>query len=430
MALAFLAFSILTIAFLTLSPTLAGARESRWCLICGRQVVGDLLLNVALFVPLGVGLALLGTSRWRAFGIALLTTTTIELTQGFLLRGRFASVSDIVTNSTGALIGHALGSHWPLLLLPSARVARRLAGGTLLAWFAILAGAAWGLTPRLEPGDYRVVTLDDQQADDGTAFVKAVALLRTVGGAALIDARPAFDDALRRRELVLLARFRPISGNTPIPDDTLLAAVHRAGSPPAISILHAGGLLTVVVHTRARALRLHEPTIFWGPVGFLATTRDSLVTIAGGVDGDSIRLFALRGDEIIDRSSLGLAPAVWLYLLIGAAPGLKYLIPLAAFLNVALLAPAAYWAAFAIARSRHRGAKGAVGLFAALVLLVLLGFTGVPELTGLAPTPGLIWIACLVALGIAGFTGWQVASGRSRAAGRPEASPPALNASR
>ena len=424
-ALAFLSISIVTIAFLTLSPALAGERESRWCLVCGREIVGDLLLNVALFVPLGVGLALLGMRRLRALGIALAATMAIELTQGFVLHGRFASVSDIVTNSTGALIGHALGTQWRALLFPSGRLALRLAGGAIVTWLAILAAAAWLLTPPLDPGDYRVTTIDDQAASGRTDIVRDVALLREVRdppwtdtgdalpGPALTETGHALDEALRQRQLVLLASFRPI------PDDTVIASVHRDGSPPAISIRHADGLLAVVVHTRARALYLHDPTIFWGPLGYLASTRDTLVTLAGGVDGDSIRLFALRDARVFDRSSLGLAPALWLYLLVGAGPGMRYLMPLSAFLNVVLLAPAAYWAAFALARSRHRTPHGTLGVLAALALVVVLGFAAIPRLAALAPTPGMIWIAAVVCMGAAGAAGWRAAAVRQDASDDP-----------
>ena len=407
--LTILAMSIVAIGFLTLSPTLAGHRPSVWCVICGRQVLGDLLLNVGLFVPVGVGLGLLRVPRGRALGIALIATTAIEITQGFLLHGRFASASDIVTNSTGAMLGHALGSRWHLFVFPTDRLARRLATGFLFAWLAILAGAAWALTPSLEPGAYRVVTLDDQSANAATDIVKHVELLRPVNDSQLEPVGPGLDAAIRRRELVLLARFRPTTA------DTVIAALQRIGAPPAISIRHGGGMLMIVVHTRARTLFLHEPTIFWGPLGYMASTRDSIVALAGGIDEDSVRLYTMEAGSLRQNASLGLSPALWLYLLIGAGPGMKFIIPLSALLNVAFLSPAMYWAMMIAARSQQQGVWRAVFATTILLVIVAAGFIGVPWLARLAPTPWVIWTSTLACMGLAGLAAWSAQTRRVRA---------------
>ena len=63
------------------------------------------LLNVVLFVPVGVGLALI--SRWSWSRIAVVATigsAVVELSQAAIV-SRDSSVVDVVTNGLGALLG-------------------------------------------------------------------------------------------------------------------------------------------------------------------------------------------------------------------------------------------------------------------------------------------------------------------------------------
>lgn len=65
--------------------------------------------NIALFVPLGVLLALLLVrQRSLVVPIAFLASFTIECIQGLLLPGRTPSVNDILANTAGACIGFVL----------------------------------------------------------------------------------------------------------------------------------------------------------------------------------------------------------------------------------------------------------------------------------------------------------------------------------
>jgi glycopeptide antibiotics resistance protein len=63
--------------------------------------------NIAMFVPLGFLLALLLPQRvwWLALIISPALSIGIELTQAQLLTQRFATVSDVIANSSGAVIG-------------------------------------------------------------------------------------------------------------------------------------------------------------------------------------------------------------------------------------------------------------------------------------------------------------------------------------
>jgi len=63
--------------------------------------------NVAMFIPLGVLVAMALPTRpwWLLFGIGLLASFFMELGQLLFIAARFASLTDIVTNALGGLIG-------------------------------------------------------------------------------------------------------------------------------------------------------------------------------------------------------------------------------------------------------------------------------------------------------------------------------------
>ncbi len=63
--------------------------------------------NILMFVPLGFLLAMLLSARvwWLALLICPAISICIELTQAAALAARFATTTDVASNSTGALIG-------------------------------------------------------------------------------------------------------------------------------------------------------------------------------------------------------------------------------------------------------------------------------------------------------------------------------------
>jgi len=62
--------------------------------------------NILLFVPLGVGLALLlRRARYLVMPVALLVSLTIESVQALFLADRTPSVHDIIANVSGAALG-------------------------------------------------------------------------------------------------------------------------------------------------------------------------------------------------------------------------------------------------------------------------------------------------------------------------------------
>jgi glycopeptide antibiotics resistance protein len=66
----------------------------------------EYLANIALFIPLGVLLALvLHRARYLVVPLAVITTVTVEGVQAVMLDSRVPSLHDIVANVTGACVG-------------------------------------------------------------------------------------------------------------------------------------------------------------------------------------------------------------------------------------------------------------------------------------------------------------------------------------
>src|SRR5579862_6439631 len=99
---------LLVVAWCTLrsAPSQAAeVQQLRWyCIVCGDSGGADILLNVLLFLPLGLTARALG---WRLRNTILLLMTlsiAIEVTQGTLLVGRDASLGDVCSNTAGSLL--------------------------------------------------------------------------------------------------------------------------------------------------------------------------------------------------------------------------------------------------------------------------------------------------------------------------------------
>jgi uncharacterized membrane protein YdcZ (DUF606 family) len=115
-------FGLLLIAVTTLIPLPQQAAASQstplWCLVCGENGGVDVLNNLLLFVPLGVGLTLLEL-RVRSVVLAgILISFAVESLQYLGIPGRDPSLSDLVTNTTGSWLGAVLGARHGEVLWP------------------------------------------------------------------------------------------------------------------------------------------------------------------------------------------------------------------------------------------------------------------------------------------------------------------------
>lgn len=139
-----IAVSAALVAFFTLRPGGDGPQAA----IPGGYLASDVILNIILFVPLGIGLGLTGLRPGAAALIAGLGSGAIELAQLLVVPGRFASVHDIITNTSGAAIGTVLVAGWA----SRERWWRTLSPWVAGAVIAIWAGAGFLLRPSF-PGN-------------------------------------------------------------------------------------------------------------------------------------------------------------------------------------------------------------------------------------------------------------------------------------
>lgn len=115
----------------TLTPQWGDASQPLWCITCGRWLQ-DGVDNVALFVPLGIALALAGWPPVVALAIGFVGSSGIEVAQHYAVPGRDTAILDVVTNTAGTWLGAAAwtGRWW----WPRAATARWLVAFGVLPW--------------------------------------------------------------------------------------------------------------------------------------------------------------------------------------------------------------------------------------------------------------------------------------------------------
>lgn len=119
------------------------------CLVCGDLGGVDVVLNVALFVPLGIALVVAGLSWPRAALVSALVSLGIESLQFSVVAGRDASISDLLTNTFGGTTGALLAVHWRQVARPRPDTARLLGAAAAAFAIAIMAGTAALLRPAI-----------------------------------------------------------------------------------------------------------------------------------------------------------------------------------------------------------------------------------------------------------------------------------------
>ncbi len=388
------------IAFATLTPH-AGPPPpfDPLCIVCGELGGVDVVLNVILFLPLGLGLALAGVRPLRAIGGMFAASLTIELLQLFVIPGRDATIGDVLMNSIGGALGFAIGAHLKSLVQPRGRAAVTLLLAWSVAWLVVQSVAAYSLAPALTrsryygqiarelgemlsafPGEVLKPTVDSVRITDRELPDNEVRALLLRPQGSLIQATviprgcPMKTAGIVRiadadmREIVLLAQ-----------DNADLLVGVRSGAevlrlrPMRYRLRHVfgpGSTCALVADTILIQARYTRTAVF---VRAVARGRTAEETIAPSVS-QGWRLF-LPMQTYIDSGAQGAAlTAMWLFI---------------------LMMPAGYCALFA-ARSFRLGNVPVNATAVVFVLAVLIiAFVGVPGLFGLPPARAWEWIAAI-----------------------------------
>jgi VanZ like family len=359
---------VLGIAMATLVPTPEMADRVAelpvTCLVCGELGGTDVALNLLLFAPFAAGLTLLGVRPSRVLLVAGLMSLTIETLQISWIPGRDASLSDLLTNTSGATLTALLVHARALFLQPKAKEARALAVAALLCWMIIEAATAWSLAPALPESRY----WGQWAADLGFLDLFTGTVQRaTVAGDSLPPGRIMDSHGVRER---LLKTGGPISADA-------ITGTMPEGLAPIISIfddhhreiLLLGQQRTTILfrlRTRVNEFRLRPPAI---------RIEDAVSPLAGeqlhltaSYDGGFYRLRVDADGRIIERT-------------LAASPnwGWSFFIPfenyafgsnqriLTALWIAGLLLPLGYW----MTRAGGRGAPLSVAALVAVTLLVV-----------------------------------------------------------
>lgn len=376
--------SWLAIAALTLMPHPEDVAEAAatplTCLLCGQFATVDVLLNILLFLPLGLGLVLAGFSPRRAVLLCGITTLLIELLQMKVIPGRDASLSDLVSNTLGGAAGASLAAHWRWIVFPTADQARRLALGWAVGMVAVWAGTAWALGLAL-PQDGRWFGGWAPEFDNFQQFLGKPLLVRA-GGEPLLPG-PALDqhrleDALNAQPSMSISALlaAPPRGLAPI------GVIVDAAHDEVLLLGQDGEDLVFRMRMRAAILRLRAPQAVLAG-GFRGGPGDTADATASLTDSRFELRSAVNGRTA--SRSIPLDPA-WGWMLVSPIEArLDRLAELGTGVWIAgLFGVLTFWAAMADGK--------AIAVIAGTALVL---FAGVPLAAGF-PLPGIPdWLAAL-----------------------------------
>jgi hypothetical protein len=422
-----------------------GSDGPPWCMSCplfSERAGVDIVLNVLLYAPIGAGLALRRHAPRHIALIAFAMAAVIETLQVSVIPGRFASISDVIANTGGALLGAAAARHRGALLAPPPSLSRVLAVVAGALALAILHFTMWAQREVPEPA--ALLTLwrpspaqdrgDSAHADTTTSRITYVTFegRRHLGQIRL----PSNDLAQRadRSGYQLEMGFIPAAKQG---DEDPAFELRDPRGRRLLRVRQDGRHVAADLATRARVLRLRTPTARLRR--FLSPHSERVER--GALDTVHIRVRVAQG-SLWMRARLGTKESEAAHRR-GAFAGWSLLIPqsnsplrvriLTFGWVVAMMLPPVYWAVLGMppARARMSAAKlGARRRGIRFPSLVLVGFFALvfglalevlPRANGMDPAGLLEGTAAALALALGSHIALRTARRRAngRAAGAP-----------
>ena len=390
------AFGLLGILAATLYPspttTEASSRTSLLCVVCGSDGGVDVLLNIVLFLPFAVGLRLSGVPAWKVILGSALLSLSVETLQYAGVPGRDASLSDLLTNTLGGIVGAMAGPLIPVALFPTPRVGYRLLLLGAALWLGVIGLSAWLMTPWVPAGAIRSYWPPDGPGLDpfhGRVVGAAAEGTSLPLGQAPDSAAQSVRHRLREERLDLTVHV--VSG--PPPEVRAWIYLIEVG-PIVLPLLRQEGTgLYLSIPTRSLQLRLRAPTLALQR----AFPQDPGVQVLlHPVEMQRRLRLSSSFEGLTQTSEVQLSPAQGWMLIAPFGISLDRHEPLVTGLYLALfLLPLGYWAA-------HSGAvAGALGVLAGALGL---GLGLLPFWFGFLPVPWSEWAAALA--GVA--AGWAL----------------------
>ena len=396
--------SLIAVAVVTLTPTAAADEQiSFWCLKCGERPAVDLLLNILLFVPLGVGLGLYGLRPRRAVFLALSCTCVIEALQLFVVPGRHASFRDILANFAGALTGYLLSRHWSILVSPSHNAARVLATVAASLWLVTQFFTAWAMviSPPPEPWWGQLQPTHDRYP----AVFRGRILWLSIGSIPIrkSDQLPSDDTDAIRKQLVDGAPFRVAVADVDATRGRAPIAIISGGPVNDVASWAQDGLDAVFgVAVRGTLIGLRTPLVRIADV--VPGARGDTLRLAGSYRHGLYELRAENRDGFLHRELRASPSWGWGFLL----PFPLYAFgPAVVWLTASYLA--AVWCVFGYWNARSVRTTATVPV-ARMAIAILLGLGVAPIIFALAAAHWSEWLATIVG----GAAGWTIARNQTR----------------
>ena len=407
--------AVAAILVLTLAPDSDRPLGEHFCLICGTFGGVDAVLNVLLFMPLGLGLAVAGTSPRRAILSMAVLSALIELAQLLVVPGRDATIGDLLTNSIGGALGFVLGLRFSGLIFPTPRKAATYATSWAAVWVGAQSVFSYGFAPALPRSHYY-----GQLARRLGHFEQfhGKVLSATVGNVRVPDTR--LEDSDRVRLLLeagapLAAVFTPAkvsSGIAPI-----VRIADNAQREIALLAQTPEGFV-YGVRTGADVLALRRPFFVLIPGASnradlsAATSPISVVSqYSPPASRITIRIGAATISRDIDLSaSLGwtmLLPFQWFV----GGTAMEQLI--SAVWLASLLMPLGYWTSCA-SRGRKKSLPAVVAM---LLALMSLGLVFIPSTFGLGVSPPGDWGSAVIGLLVGCWAASTIARWKAESSG-------------
>lgn len=396
--------SIAVIFAATLTPQSGQPETSPLCIICGSLGGVDALLNVFLFLPLGVGLALSGARAVPALLAMLFLTAGIEVAQFFFIGGRDGNIGDVLTNVLGGTLGFALARGTTIWRRPTRHAAFALCVSWSAIWIAIQLLSSYAFAPALPTSLYygQIARVFEHMATFDGQVLSATIDTVTV---------PNFGFAKTEQFHELLQNGASVGAVViPAAPTPQIAPIVRIADDKRREIVLLGqdhSDLVFGLRTGAAGLRLRPPLFAMREV-FPARGDGAKILMS-----DTLRLrarYATTGVEMradsggeLRQRHLAVYPALaWILVLPGRwyVEGTRDELLFSFLLLGVSLIPLGYWSFFLLTFGRGDAAPGWTSALSVLVLLVLLaiGLALVPSAFGLPAASLGAWLAAVTGL--------------------------------
>lgn len=399
--------SLAAIAFATLLPGPPAAPGSHLCLACGSFGGVNAILNVFLFVPLGLGLALSGYPGKRAVLIIFALSAMIEVTQ-LAIPGRYSTIGDVLTNTIGGAVGFAASRYARVWLLPSPRIATSFFVGWCAFWLSVQAASGFAFTPSVPDSRYYYGQLARKLGH--FAVFRGRVLGASIDGVSITDSRLSDADSVghRLRGGGTVAVTVVSGGLTN--DIAPIVRVADAEEREIALLAQDGQELLFGVRTGAAILRLRAPLFA------VAGVFPSTATKGNSSSADTIRLsgsYNVREARLTARTG---SAGQYRRLPVGASLGWTLVLPFQWLIEdtraelifswiwmAGLMVPLGYWGA-RIARVSDSQANPALALVCFLggVAILIVGLVLVPGAFGLPAAPTRDWLAAATGVLVGG----------------------------